>query len=228
MLNDPAQQRQPLQRPLDVVWKQGSGRLVPTGDGSVGQLEHGERQTPADGADLFHRRLVQRFEPVRQQPPDSAVVERGKVDPGADSAREQAGDHLLKGRRLRGPGGEDQQHGFVDGTAGEVVQQPQGRLVRLVQVVDQEQQPMAGRDQPEQFRDRDEQALVRGLPTPGDLTAGHCPLDLLAVVVVETVQQRRVAPAHVAHCLEHRRVGPRTLDRRGRPAPGPPSPFVGQ
>ena len=53
-----------------------------------------------------------------------------------------------------------------DRAAGQVVQQPQGRLVGLVQVVHDQQQPAPGGRQSQQLGGGHEQPLVGGLPVP--------------------------------------------------------------
>ncbi len=82
---------------------------------------------------------------------------------------------------------------------------------------------MTGRGQPDQLAGCDEQPLVRCLPAPDHLSSGQGPLDLPPVVVVETVEQRGVVPAHVTERLQHRRVGPGPLDGTRGPAADPPA-----
>ena len=71
----------------------------------------------------------------------------------------------------------------------------------------------------DEFGGGDEQSLVRAAAGPHDLGAGQGPVDLLAVVVGEAVEQGRMAPAEVGERLDHRGVGPRPLDRRRRAVP---------
>ena len=109
-----------------------------------------------------------------------------------------------------------------DGAPRQVVQQPQRRLVGVLQVVDDDQQPVAGRGQAHQLRDRDEQSLVAGLPVQVTSLAGERPLDLEPEPVVEPVEQRGVLAAQLAERLEHRArraTAPRRPRRcRGRSA----------
>ena len=65
------------------------------------------------------------------------------------------------------------------------------------------------------------------LAGPRDLGAGEGPVDLLAMVVGEAVEQRRMAPAHVGQRLDDGRVRPRPLDRRRRAVADPKSQLLG-
>ena len=129
-------------------------------------------------------------------------------------------------RRRRRPMGEHDADALVARRAGDVVQEAQAGVVGVVDVVDGQQQPVRGRREADQLGGGDEQPLVRALARPRDLGAGERAVDLLAVVVGETVEQRRVAPAHVGERLDDRartatrpRPAPTCRARRGSPAP---------
>ena len=138
------------------------------------------------------------------QPPGRGPVQRCELDPGPRAPRDQAVAH--RAHRLTGrlTVREGQQHGFGDGDPGQVVQQPQGRVVGLVEVVDDQQQPVPARGQPDQLGRGDEQPLVAGLAAPGHVPPGQRPFDLLPVGVVQPVEQRRVPTAQAAERLQHR------------------------
>ena len=87
---------------------------------------------------------------------------------------------------------------------------------------------MSGGGQPEQFRCRDEQPLVRGLAAPRDLAGGQRPVELVAVAVVQPVEQRRVLAAEVGERLEHGCVRPGALHGRRATARDPPAAPPGQ
>ena len=102
---------------------------------------------------------------------------------------------------------------------GEVVNETQAGVVGVVDVVDGEQQAVRRRRQPDELGRGDEQPLVRAAAGPGDLLAGEGAVDLLTMMVGKAVEQRRVASTQVRQRLDHRRVRPRSLDRRREPVP---------
>ena len=79
--------------------------------------------------------------------------------------------------------GQHQHDPLVDRAAGEVVQQAQRRLVGVVDVVDDEEQPGPGGRHAHQLGRRDEQPLVAVLAGPAEIASGQGPLDLGPVVV---------------------------------------------
>ena len=103
---------------------------------------------------------------------------------------------------------------LAEGGARQVVQQAEAGLVRVVYVVDDQRRAGPGRGEPKQFRGAHEQPLVTNV---AGLLRGAMQgtLDLVAIVVGEAVEQRRLATAEVRERLEHRRVRPGALDRGG-------------
>ncbi len=90
----------------------------------------------------------------------------------------------------------------------------QARVVRVVDVVDREEQAVRRRREANELGDRDEQSLVGAASRPGHLGAAEGSVDLLPMHVGEAVEQRRMLPAHVRECLDDRCIRPRSLDRR--------------
>ena len=103
------------------------------------------------------------------------------------------------------------------------MEQTKGGLVGILEVVHQEEQPASDRREPHQLRDGHEQSLVTGLAGPDDVLTGEGALDLGVVVVLESVEERRVLPAQVGEGLEHGGVRPRPLDRGRRATAGAPA-----
>ena len=100
------------------------------------------------------------------------------------------------------------------------MEEAQAGVVGVVHVVDGEQQAVRRRREPDQLGGGDEQPLVRAARRSTGISApAEGAVDLLAVMVGEAVEQRRVPPAHVGERLDDRRVGPRALDRRRRAVP---------
>ena len=163
---------------------------------------------------------------VREQPSGCGLVEGWEVEDRPGAATDQAGLHLTQ--EVARSGRQRDQHPLGDRGPGEVVQQSQRRLVRLVQVVHDEQQPAVAGGQAEQLRRRDEQPLVRGLAAPRRLLPGQRAVELQPEAVVQPVEQRRVLPAEVAERLEDGGVRPGALHQRRRTPGGPPAAPLGQ
>ena len=83
-------------------------------------------------------------------------------------------------------------------------------------VVDRQQQTLRGRRQSYELCRGHEEPLVRALAGPLDLGSGESPVDLLAVMIGQAVEQGRMAPADVGERLDDRRIRPGALDRRRR------------
>ena len=104
---------------------------------------------------------------------------------------------------------------------GDVVQEAEAGVVGVVDVVDGEQEAVRRRRQADEFGRGDEQLLVGALAGPRDLRSGERPIDLVAVMIGEAVEQRRMTPAHIGERLHDRRVRPRPLDRCRRAVTDP-------
>ncbi len=174
------------------------------------------------------RALVELREPVDEEALRGRATERRELDPAAGATPDQAVGHLPHLVAHRTAVRQREQHRLVHGTPGQVVQQPQRRLVRLLDVIHHQQQAVARGREAHQLGGGDEEPLVPGLAAPGHVPAGQGALDLQPVDVVETVEQGRVLAAQVAERLEHRGVGPRTLHRRRGATAGPPATAVSQ
>ena len=188
--------------------------------GAAGQLVHRERHPAAEGGDLVDL-LVRRGGHVpTDQGRDTVPIEGTEHDLG----RAMAVDEALAGlgqdvaQRARSVG-EDEADVVVARRPGDVVQEAKAGVVGVVEVVEGQQQAVRRRGEPDQLGRGHEQALVRAPAGPRRLLADQDPVDLLAVLVGQPVEQGRVAAAEVGHRLDDRRVGPRPLDRRRRPLP---------
>ncbi len=218
-----AEQGHALERSLDVSRQaRHAPRPSVPADGSSSQLEGAEGEPTAERPDLLSPRLVEVREAVGQEPQGCLAVQRPHLDPAADATGDQACLHVVERRGVRSgaprPGGQDQHHRLGDGTARQVVQQAQRCLVRLVDVIDDQQQTPPRSGQAHELGGSDEEPLVPALAAPRHVATGERPVELLVVPVVEAVQQARVPAAQVAEGLEDRGVGPRALDGRGHAA----------
>ncbi len=152
-----------------------------------------------------------------------------QLDPGARAPARPGSRPPRPGRVVDlGRWATTMQHRLGHRAAGQVVQQPQRGLVGLVDVVDHQQQTVAGRGEAHQLG-RPRRTSAGGW-TPRS-SSRRCRTGLARsrpVAVVEPVQQGRVPATEVAEGLEHRGVRPRSLDRRGRAAAGAPVALAGQ
>jgi hypothetical protein len=114
--------------------------------------------------------------------------------------------------------GQHEHHALVDGAARQVVQEAQGRLIGVVQVIHHQQQTGSRGCYAHELGGGDEQPLVAVLSRPAQVLPGQRAFDLGAVVVTQPVEQGWVATAEGAQRFEHGCVGPRTLDRGGATA----------
>ena len=206
-----------------VRWQSRDGDVTVAAQGVACGLEDAERQAAGHRPDLAGHSRVQLGKAVGDQLSGAGLVERRQLHDGADTTRDQALSDFAQRRASLGSRPECHHDRLTDRAAGQVVEQPQRRLVGLVDVIDQQQEPVPGRREPEQLGRGDEQALVGGLAAPGDLAAGQGAPQLVAVRVVQPVQQRRVSAAEVRERLEHRGVRPGALDGRGAATGDPPA-----
>ena len=195
----------------------------------AGQLQRRERQAGADGPDPVDRLGRQIGEAIREQATGGTLrravpAAPGRRFPGTTRLSATSRSGSVADRPVR----EHDQHRLGHRAAGEVVQQPQRRVVGLVHVVDDDQQPVTGCGEPDQLGGRDEQPLMARLAGPADLAAGQRPFDLEAVHVVQAVEERVMLAAQVVQRLQDRRVGPGSLDCRCGAATGSPAAPGGQ
>ena len=116
---------------------------------------------------------------------------RSSIEVSGAARHHARGDLLMGGSRLAV--GQHQDDPLVDRAAREVVQEAQGRLVGVLEVVHHEQQPGSRGCHAHQLGGGDEQPLVAVLPGPAQVASGQRALDLGAVVVSQAVEQRRVS-----------------------------------
>ena len=135
VVNVVPEERDPLERPLDGERQRGVDRRRLPALGGAAHLQHGERQAGADVADPLERRLVQRRGTAARASRWWRPWSSGRTRAPADAAGHQAAQRpRASRRRCRGgapAGGAPAPHR----AAGQVVQQPQRPLVRLVDVV---------------------------------------------------------------------------------------------
>ena len=190
------------------------------GCGAASQLVHRERDPPAERSDataLLGRRVV---DMASDEQCDLLVVQRAELDGRRAVSVEKAVTGLREGlaHRCRAVAEHDAD-ALGCGRPREVVQQAKARIVRIVDVVDRQQQAMRPRREAHELGHSDEQSLVGAPAGPRRLRAGQRAVDLLAVMVGEAVEQRGVAPAHVGERLDDGRVRPGTFDRSGGARP---------
>jgi len=152
------------------------------------------------------------------------LVEANELEVDGVVAGHQAVPRLREGRcvwRRSMPDGDDD--ALVEAGAGQVVQQAQAGVVRIVDVVDDQEHAVGGGSEAEQLGGGDEQSLVSGLARPSAVGAGERPVDLVAVRVGQTVEERRVAAAQVRERLDDRRIWPRSFDDCRCPVAGTPA-----
>ena len=181
--------------------------------GVAGELQQQVRVAGGDADDVVEAVVGAGGDVGRGERTCRVVGERpdGEVEHGA--APERGGGRRVGRRRAAG---QQQQDPRVGEGAGEVVQQPDGGVVGVVDVVDRQHRARRRAGEPEQLGDGDEQPLVRAVAVPRRVEPGEHAVDLGAIDVGDAVEQRGVATAEVGDGVEHRGVGPCAVGRRPR------------
>ena len=195
------------------------------GPGPAGQLDDRERRSGRQLHDAGHRvgagvGLMTAGQLLGVRGCEGAEL----VDDGA-GAGGQAGPELLEGvGQRRRPVPDQQRHALAGGAAGQVVGEAQAGLIGFVEVVEHENGAAVGGGEAQQLGDGHEEPLVPAFAAPVQVRTGQGPLDLGPVVVVEPVEQDRMAPAEIGDGLQDRRIGPGAFDGGGHAPPrSPPS-----
>ena len=139
--------------------------------------------------------------------------QRGEVEPRADPAGEQAGQDGWDRRSGPGARGQQEHDRRVDRAPRQVVDEAQGCLVGLVEVLDDQEQAVAGWPRAGSSSAAATNSRWWAVsPLHCSASARQRTVDLGPVGVVEPVEDGRVVPAQVRQGLEYRGIRPRALD----------------
>ena len=161
-----------------------------------GHLDDGERQATRHLPDVVERRRRDVGGVHSDEVVGALPVKWSQRDVDGEIPAKQAALDLLNPTSTLAVADDDEGTFPVD-APGEIVQQPQAGLVRLVHVVHGQQQTGARRCEPEQLGSRNEQPLVGSLTAPRQLSARQSTFDLPPVRVAQPVEQRRMPSAQV-------------------------------
>ncbi len=144
---------------------------------------------------------------------DAVAVEGSQLQLDGGVSGQQAGCHVGQRRRRRArPVRRHDGHTLVAGGPRQVVQQPQRRLVGVVEVVDRQQHPVRPGGEADELGAGHEQPLVTAQSGPVAPVTGEHSVDLRPVAVGQPVEERGVVSADIGQCFDHRGVRPRRFD----------------